>query len=246
MGYSLFPYLEQTALFQLGADGQPDKITPEQKNGAAICIQTPVSVFVCPSRRGVKTYPMNLRHTDCNIDTDPERLVGKSDYAGNYGTLATEPVGTLIVPEDFDECVRKTQNRTWGSGSETGVIFQRSTVSIAEIRDGTTNTYLLGEKNVDASRYESGDGVGDNESICDGTDNDSIRSCYYRNDSDNRRPIQDREGANLGQMFGSCHSGAFGMAMGDGSVQRISYELEPRIHAWLSHRSDGNVAQVPL
>ena len=56
--YSLLPFLEQNALFQLGADGDPVGVSTSQKEGAEECVKTPLSVFHCPSKRQTKIYPL--------------------------------------------------------------------------------------------------------------------------------------------------------------------------------------------
>ena len=40
--------------------------------------------------------------------------------------------------------------------NETGISFQRSQVSIGEIKDGTSNTYCVGEKYLSPSSYTTG------------------------------------------------------------------------------------------
>ena len=39
--------------------------------------------------------------------------------------------------------------------------------------------------------------------------------------------------------FGGPHAGGFNMAFCDGSVHSIIYEIDPRVHAMLSDRQDG-------
>ncbi len=44
--------------------------------------------------------------------------------------------------------------------------------------------------------------------------------------------------------FGSAHSGSMNMAMCDGSVQTLSYEIDPTIHRYLAVRNDGETATL--
>ena len=57
----------------------------------------------------------------------------------------------------------------------TGVIFQRSEIKMAQVTDGTTYTYLLGEKCVDAAEYETGRAGNDDQSMYNGHDKDNLR-----------------------------------------------------------------------
>ena len=45
----------------------------------------------------------------------------------------------------------------------TGISFLRSRIKMADISDGTSNTYLVGEKYLDPDYYETGQDDGDNE-----------------------------------------------------------------------------------
>ena len=44
--------------------------------------------------------------------------------------------------------------------------------------------------------------------------------------------------------FGSAHSGSMNMAMCDGSVQTLSYEIDPTTHRYLAVRNDGETATL--
>ena len=107
------------------------------------------------------------------------------------------------------------------------------------MRDGTTNTYLFGEKVMDADHYTTGRLPDDNESMYLGHNEDTIRWTSH-----NHFPRQDRPGDASGRgAFGSVHPGGFHMTMCDGSVRSVSYGIDRETHRRLGHRQDGLVAQ---
>lgn len=87
-----------------------------------------------------------------------------------------------------------------------GVIYVRSEITMARISDGTSITYLLGEKPVDPDYYMTGGDAGDDWTMYSGHQDDIIRSvgapgtAYFP-----LPPMQDTPGVN-------CYAG-FGMPM---------------------------------
>ncbi|MDO4575456.1 MAG: DUF1559 domain-containing protein [Planctomycetia bacterium] len=228
--YSLLPYMEQSALYQLGSDGDPGTESATQKAGARQRAENPVSVFNCPSRRACKTYPSGINVVNSEVTS----ACGKTDYAANSGnTYNSYDVANYAASKTHD----------WGNvGTRSkGVIYGRSEVKVGEVRDGTTNTYLLGEKYLNPVNYETGTAGSDNEPIYTASDWDA-----YRLAMKSYLPYQDRAGyADSSNNFGSCHAGGFGMAMCDGSVQSIPYSIDPQVHENLGCRNDGQVVQLP-
>ncbi|MDO4583473.1 MAG: DUF1559 domain-containing protein [Planctomycetia bacterium] len=240
--FSILPFLEQNALFQLGSTGNRDSL-PTQAD-VAKRLETPVATFLCPSRRSVKIFATSGKtYKESGTITQG----AKNDYVANFGTQCLNPDDSAETIGNYSAANTKTSNNTWKNAQDTGVIFFHSKVTLGEIRDGTTNTYLLGEKYMNPSKYDSTSvDPGDNETLYSGACNDVLRGGYYNesNTANSAAPMQNRIDYER-YVFGSCHSGAFGAAMCDGSVQRISYSIEPQIHYYLAHRSDNQIAQIP-
>jgi len=118
------------------------------------------------------------------------------------------------------------------------VIFQRSSVRVAQITDGTSNTYLVGEKYLNPDYYLIGKDAGDDQTLLMGFDRDITR---WTHRSRSFQPMQDRLGLTLNFNFGSPHSGGWQVVLCDGSVHTVGYGIDPEIHRRLGNREDGEV-----
>ncbi len=172
-----------------------------------------------------------------------------SPTAGDYPALTaaatqwtdTEKKGSALAPNNY---------------YQTGVIYYRSEVKGKRIVDGASKTYLIGEKFLSPSRYEepiayNALSQGDNESCYTGFEWDNQRRAWNPNapinDRETYQPRQDIDGVDQPNRFafGSAHAGAMNMAMCDGSVQSLSYDIDSDAHRYLANRLDGNVAEIP-
>ena len=61
------------------------------------------------------------------------------------------------------------------SSVATGVSYTGSMVKMADVTDGASNTYMLGEKYVNPDWYTTGQDLGDNESAMGGDNEDIAR-----------------------------------------------------------------------
>jgi prepilin-type N-terminal cleavage/methylation domain-containing protein len=118
----------------------------------------------------------------------------------------------------------------------TGISFERSEVAIRHVTDGTSHTYLIGEKYLNPANYETGTDQADNETWCTGFNNDNFRSAF-------QVPLQDELGNRQFDRFGSAHASGFHMAYCDGSVDTITYDITERIHWAGGNRKDGEMTQ---
>ena len=136
------------------------------------------------------------------------------------------------------------------------MMYYRSEVKIPMIIDGTSKTYLVGEKWMNPDNYEYSGNVstldwGDNQSMYCGYDWDNHRVAYSPersevNDPERYQPSQDTPGYNPfpNYSFGSAHPGVFNMVMCDGSAQAIAYDVDWRVHSNYANRMDGNPSSL--
>jgi prepilin-type N-terminal cleavage/methylation domain-containing protein len=229
--YQVLPFIEQAPLHELGG------IDSIRETENLRRLETPVSILHCPSRRGAKLYPNSMAWKPAAFAGMPLN-VARNDYAMNGGSIYVRP---SPGPDSFAEA--KSYN--WADmKANTGLCFQRSRVKLAEIRDGLSNTYLLGEKHLANDRYESGRDWGDNESAYSGDNRDLVR--YTGSENENgMKPLSDASPFTVvhdtdgGTIFGSAHRDGFNMMNCDGSVRYASYSIDQRVHSLSGSRSDG-------
>ena len=279
--YNLLEYMELGNLRKLGA-GAPLTSAGLQQ-GITQLMTTPVPVFSCPSRRPAGVFPAGGFTTVASELTFLTALatstgVVKGDYAANSGDsqlFAANSGGTnMFQPASIDAGRNSTNWTDVESSSETsgrqttvnpyyqtGVIYYRSELSEARIEDGTSNTYLIGEKYVPQESYDgagpitTGLGIpswGENQSLYSGYEWDNHRVAWGPSHAvslqEEFQPKQDRAGvaaSTIERPFGSAHSGGFNMAYCDGSVHFINYDIDVLTHRYLANRQDGNPVTTP-
>ena len=231
--YNLLPYIEETALHGASSDGDPDTLTTKQLEGAREAITNPISIINCPSRRAPIAYPKPWDGTFLARNSAPNptdhNVAGRICYAANSGDLGNPHgagPGSLEASATFD----------WPDYGSTGVMFLRSTVTIADIVDGTSHTYLAGEKYLNPQHYTTGMTGADNETWCTGWNNDNYRSAGIGTQV--LPPKQDTLGFEDGVRFGGPHVAGFNVVMCDGSVRTIAYSVDGMTHRFLGNRAD--------
>jgi prepilin-type N-terminal cleavage/methylation domain-containing protein len=119
-----------------------------------------------------------------------------------------------------------------------GLVYRMSQVRPAMIRDGLSNTYLVGEKYVAADRVATGTDPGDTAPLFVGFSADNLRWAYDK-------PQRDQPGLSRPNGFGSAHVGTWAVALADGSTRSLSHDIDPAVHKALAGRADGVVAPAP-
>ena len=214
----------------------PDVITAAQKEGADIVNQTPLALLHCPSRRAVRLYiatPQKWMNRNSHPVTGGGAM---TDYAINTGHTGFPAY--FAGPAASIDLARDDDYTGWHQGMSrlTGISFERSEVKRAHIRDGTSNTYLLGEKYLTPDGY-SGNVHGDVETWGTGFNDDMHRTAQVP-------PLRDRAGYATGIPFGSAHIHGLNMAMCDGSVRAIGYNIDSKTHQHLANRQDGQTVDA--
>ena len=225
--FSILPYIEQKDIYAMASDGKPDEITVQQKAGAKKAGETQISMILCPSRRsGVVRVPVTGTY-----NSDDLEVSSKTDYGVNTGNVRVQWGAGPSVTDAF------AGNDFVDTSGFTGIAAQRTEIRPAQVSDGLSKTYLIGEKHLPPQSYYTASSWGDDQQSFIGDDLDTCRWTF-------RPPLRDAEGSDL-YIFGSAHSGGFTMVMCDGSVQFIDYNVDSTIHARLGSRNDGLIASVP-
>lgn len=225
--YNLLPYLEQQPLRDVGK-GDPAAV---KRQALSSLMQKALPVFRCPARPGANLSPQNPALNFRNSDWAP--FVAKTDYAVNEGDFITNTGGGPRSHTEGD-----SPNYAWDDMSRaTGICFQRSETRAADISDGMSQTYLIGEKYVGTGGYDTFDDPGHDQSMYSGVDLDINRWVTVP-------PLHDTRGIH-DRAFGSAHTQGCHMAFCDGSVRLISYGVNGEVHRRLGNRRDGLPVEVP-
>ena len=127
-GTAILPYLEHTAVYDKMDPTMATHVAPNWEIDAVGAI---IPTYVCPSdpwgskRVNVTSFPLPGRASAAD-DFGPTNIGGISDTTS---WLCDVNCGASCTPTDSGD----------------GVFYNYSTISINDIRDGTTNTLLLGE-----------------------------------------------------------------------------------------------------
>jgi len=189
-----------------------------------------------PFAAGKNPRPLNVVAVPADVVRRPD-LVARGDYAANMGS-GTFPVnryrsgGSPSTTAEGDAWSDAAWQAAYGPPTD-GLVFRRSQVRLKDVVDGTTGTFLVGEKYVSPSGMASGTSDDDDQCLFSGHDRDVLRVGLGP-------PHQDVVGFEPTSIsFGSSHPGSCGMALADGSVAAVAYDVDPAVFRARAARNDG-------
>jgi prepilin-type N-terminal cleavage/methylation domain-containing protein/prepilin-type processing-associated H-X9-DG protein len=206
----IMPFIEQDNLYR---QWRIDR-TYYQQNATAR--ETPVKIYFCPSRRTSTSSPM--------------RSVS-GDFPASSGSSTGHMGGAL---GDYAVCLDPSgQEQPTVSAPVLSSCFELGIgIRIAEIQDGTSNTFLMGEKHVPLDKW----GVGWWD--CS-TYNGDYYQCSGRPVGRNYPPTTNNR--DTGWRMGSYHTLVVQFVFADGHVQNIPETINPYVYELLGRRNDGQV-----
>jgi prepilin-type N-terminal cleavage/methylation domain-containing protein/prepilin-type processing-associated H-X9-DG protein len=230
--YTVLPFLGEVPLYNQGS-GKPFN---DKKWDLSRTCRTPLTVLHCPTRRPAMAYP----NAETPLNIMPIATAARTDYAANGGMVPVmtdndayniwwnpgNPLG------NGDPSFADAPGFAWPSPPQyDGVVYATSMTTMSDIRDGASNTYLMGEKYLNSDDYFNYKDDGNNTPCYTGYDWDTVRWSAGG-------PRQDQRKSDWNN-FGSAHPGALNMAMCDGSVRAVSYSIDLGTHNRLCNRHDG-------
>jgi prepilin-type N-terminal cleavage/methylation domain-containing protein len=220
-GVLLLPYIEQDNIYKLW----DQKIVVSRQVPAAY--QQQVKTYICPSR------PPPVLSTN---DAFPGGG-GLCDYNPCYGTIPG------VANRNADGAIVNADPSVTRDASGNFILTSwKSRTTFGAITDGTSNTFLFGEKHIRPSSMRLGRGRNEDRSVF-GNQNNSIRRVagIQFNDRNNLRPLAppDEELNFANQRFGGPHAGICQFVFCDGSVKGVKISVDINTLTALATRARG-------
>ena len=186
---------------------------PDTSAGAAVVAASVIPTYYCPTRREAKRYGS---YAKCDYAANAGSTMGVYGKDGAFlrqWTGLAKPADSILNPAD-------------------------QTRRCPDISDGLSNTLLVGEKQLHATTF--GIAGGDNERWNNaGFDEDVVRFGYQTPEPDDMHP-DDTQPTFWSKRFGGPHPAGVNVVRVDGSVDVVSYDVDPTL--WLNFCTirDGN------
>jgi hypothetical protein len=261
-GFQILPYMEEGAIHGITTQAQLQSaavagyVCPSRRSvslaqagqsadgsGAAVFVidyaaAQPCTFQCAPGSAGCANPTPRYDPTDAVPMSQAGYIANQlSFWGGTNGGVAGPTIGPKQV---YDGVIVRTPWK-WlskdGAGRNIGEFVANvpRPISMAKIIDGTSHTFLVGEKYLRSDLYDGG-GKSDDQGWADGWDPDAIRSTCFQpyQDSDSTgyqfAPLNE-PGDFFGKdrdvyYFGSAHNGGFNAVFADGGVHTLNYDID--------------------
>ena len=234
--YRILPFMEQQAVYDLGRDDPPFWPNVANNGGEDDVASQLIPGFYCPTRRPPTGYG--------------SARFGRVDYAGNGGFYSGRPDSTINFIPEAPLGAPQIATRSRGNGGLTrgiaGPIIwpgDGDRRTLAEIRDGTSNTIVFAEKALGYT--EHGRDGGDNERWNNPGWDECVIRWHFPPKPDSQTPsdrtLNPSAPTNWNRYFGSPHSGGLNAVFVDGSVRFYSFSIDATTWMRLCVSDDGQV-----
>lgn len=232
--YNVLPYLEEQAVRDIPLGLADDSV--EKKAATTRMLASSVGGFNCSSRRPLRQLPVLDSFTPFN--SDMILFAYRSDFAVNGGEFFSSP-SPGSGPPTYEAADEEKWSKKYAQlkAASAGIAYPRSEVSLRQITDGASKTYLVGEKYVHAEHYLDGQFEGDGRSMLIGANGEITRWTFSE-------PKHDLDVTPSSQDFGSAHPEGFNMVYCDGSLRRISYDVAQDAHRVAGNRNDSDALKI--
>ncbi len=233
---ALFPFMEETALYQTWAQAVGYGTGKATLSAATITnlFTASIKVLNCPTRRPAQAF--NIRTTPTN---DTMSFPGytlsltkgtRSDYALNGGAD--------VLPTDTTANPKVGLPGIWEAVSLSSVA-KAKTMRVKDVTDGLSKTYYAAEKAIPVDAYENGQFWGDIGSIYTCPLGDCVR--FAEEPPGHDPPTYTNQNSNQTcascHNFGSAHPNTWNCVFCDGSVHSMTFTLSFATHRALASRA---------
>jgi prepilin-type N-terminal cleavage/methylation domain-containing protein/prepilin-type processing-associated H-X9-DG protein len=255
----ILPYIEQGAAYK-GWDTQLRYYDQANFGGPGDPTAVNVPIYLCPSRPRDVFLSVDNGGTDkdvpSNYTSNPHRPGGLGDYAASHGTDTATLDGNGALTIGVVRAAVQPNGTPWGnltgmylSPLGTRITSWKSQTDVNAIVDGTSNTFLIGEKYV---RPDYRWGKNEDRSIYNGqfarvfrrgagtptADATILPYALVTDLTENAAAATGTAQAPF-QRFGSWHPGGCQFVFCDGSVRAVSNSVDNTTLGRLAERADG-------
>jgi prepilin-type N-terminal cleavage/methylation domain-containing protein len=237
----ILPFIEQKTLYDQW------NLTKSYYSQTDVARMTTVPAYFCPTRRSHKLGKNGSISTTTgtpanDVDvadntTNPQVPGALSDYAASVGSTGRDYWWDGMGSSGGDNTLLKCRGtfqmmNNWMVGAPSGATHPGKRV--AQITDGTSNSFFVGEKHVQITKF--------GKVASDGSVYNGDKGYSYRGAGPNfplaRTPYQ-----TLTANYGSFHPGVCQFVMADGSIKAVRVSINTTVLGYLADIDDG--APIP-